>query len=133
MKRLIIFILIFAFLILGVAVVTGASNKDICAIKKKILKNPGDAIPYLQLGHALLKSGQYQDATTPLTKAMELEPNFAKTHYSLGIAYGTLGKHLEKIKAFEETIRIQPSFAGVHFKLGVARRTRKTSRGGRKL
>ncbi len=47
MKRLITFILIFAFLILAVAVVRGESNKDIRAIKKKILKNSGDAIPYL--------------------------------------------------------------------------------------
>ena len=123
MKRLITFILIFAFLILAVAVVRGESNKDIRAIKKKILKNSGDAIPYLQMGHTLLKSGQYQEATIPLTKANELEPNFAEAHYSPGIANGALGKHLEKIKVFDETTRIQPSFAGGHFKLGVAHTT----------
>ena len=38
MKLLITFILIFDFLILGVAVVTGESNKDIRAIKKENLK-----------------------------------------------------------------------------------------------
>ncbi len=92
MKRLITFILIFAFLILAVAVVRGESNKDIRAIKKKILINSGDAIPYLQMGHTLLKSGQYQEATIPLAKANELEPNFAEAHYSPGIAYGGFGE-----------------------------------------
>ncbi len=48
MKRLIIFTLILSLLVLGVTIVTGASDKDILAIKKEILKNPGDAIPYLQ-------------------------------------------------------------------------------------
>ena len=48
MKRLIIFTLILSLLVLGVTIVTGASDKDILTIKKEILKNPGDAIPYLQ-------------------------------------------------------------------------------------
>ncbi len=44
------------------------------------------------MGHTLLKSGQYQEATIPLTKANELEPNFAEAHYSPGIAYGGFGE-----------------------------------------
>ena len=62
---------------------------------------------FVGLGQALMQSGDYQGAVTPLKRALELSPDLAGAHQLLGFALLAAGyaneaiPHLEKVQALD--------------------------------
>ncbi len=72
------------------------------------------------LGVALEKKGQTDEAIRQYQEAIRLKPDFAETHGNLGAILGTQGQTDEAIRQFQEVIRLVPDDAAAHYNLGTA-------------
>jgi len=72
------------------------------------------------LGIALYREGQINEAISQYREALGLEPNYAEAHYNLGAALAVQGQTDEAIRQFQEAIRIKPDYAEAHSNLGTA-------------
>jgi tetratricopeptide (TPR) repeat protein len=72
------------------------------------------------LGNALDKKGQTDEAIRHYQEAIRLHPDYALAHNNLGKALGGQGQTDEAIRQFQETIRLKPDHADAHCNLGVA-------------
>lgn len=62
------------------------------------------------LGVALWKSGQSDEAIQTLQRAVERYPGQAKLHNVLGIVFNSKGQRADAIAQFQEALRIDPAF-----------------------
>ena len=72
------------------------------------------------LGNALDKKGQINEAIRHWQEAIRLHPEYALAHNNLGKALGGQGQTDEAIRQLQETIRLKPDHADAHCNLGVA-------------
>jgi protein O-mannosyl-transferase len=72
------------------------------------------------LGYALGKRGQSDEAIRQYQAAIRLKPNYAEAHSNLGAALNNKGQIDEAIRQFQETMRLKPNVADVHSNLGAA-------------
>jgi len=77
-------------------------------------------VAHNDLGIALGKKGQTDEAIIQIQEAIRLNPNFAEAHYNLGVALDENGQTDEAINQFLEAIRLQPDDADAHYNLGMA-------------
>ncbi len=57
------------------------------AYQKAIALNPNNSWSYNNLGDALLKVQQWQEAVDSLRRAIELKPDFVWSHYKFGRSF----------------------------------------------
>ena len=79
-----------------------------------------DAVAYNNRGIAYARKGQYDQAISDYTKALEINPRYAKAHYSRGIAYARKGQHDQAISDYTKALEISPRFAKAYNNRGVA-------------
>jgi tetratricopeptide (TPR) repeat protein len=72
------------------------------------------------LGLALLKNGNVDEAIHHFQTALEIRPGFAEAHYNLGCALLKKGSVDEAIHHFQQALRIKPDSAEAHNNLGNA-------------
>ena len=72
------------------------------------------------LGVALIKRGQLDEAVTRLQGAIRIAPNYAEAHNNLGTALAMQGRLEEAIARFQESVRLKPRSAQAHNDLGAA-------------
>jgi Tfp pilus assembly protein PilF len=72
------------------------------------------------LGIALGKKGQTDEAIRQLQAALRLKPDQAETRNNLGAALGKKGQIDEAIRQLQEALRLKPDYADAHFNLGNA-------------
>ncbi len=72
------------------------------------------------LGNALAKKGQIDEAIRQLQAALRLKPDFANAYNNLGYALFQKGQMDEAIRQFEQAIRLEPVYADAHNNLGYA-------------
>jgi protein O-mannosyl-transferase len=72
------------------------------------------------LGAALAKKGQFDEAIRQCQEALRLKPDFADAHNNLGAAFGKKGQIDEAISQYQETVRLKPDHALAHYNLGAA-------------
>jgi Flp pilus assembly protein TadD len=74
------------------------------------------------LGDALLKKGNVDEAIAHFQKALQIEPDYAEAHNNLGNALFQEGNVDEAIAHFQKALQINPDDAGIHNNLGKALR-----------
>ena len=71
-------------------------------------------------GLAYGEKGDYERAIEALTKAIELNPNYAIAYYNRGLACGEKGDYERAIKNYSTAIDLQPDLAEAHYNRGEA-------------
>jgi protein O-mannosyl-transferase len=70
------------------------------------------------LGVALLRKGQVDEAAALLQETTRLAPRFATGHYGLGDALAAQGRYEEAVLQYEETLKLQPNNTDALLHLG---------------
>jgi tetratricopeptide (TPR) repeat protein len=79
-----------------------------------------DSVEWFEKGYATAASGNFSDAVTAYTKAVENNPQFAAAYRNRGIAYTNLGKHNQAIGDYNKAIKINPKQAVAYNNRGTA-------------
>ena len=82
--------------------------------------NLGTAFVEMNLGDALARKGQPDEAMAHFEQAIKLQPDYAEAYYNRGNVLYAKGRIDEAITDFEKTLQIQPNDADAHTGLGNA-------------
>ncbi|HEY1422522.1 MAG TPA: tetratricopeptide repeat protein, partial [Candidatus Acidoferrum sp.] len=66
---------------------------------------------HFNLGNALLKSGDAEDAVEHFQRALQGEPDFAEAHYSLGTALLQQGRESDALTQFQQAVQLKPDYS----------------------
>ena len=71
-----------------------------------------------ELGVEYLREGNYELSKTKLTKALELEPNYAPAHDAIAVLYEKVGENQLAEKHYKKALRLKPDSARGHNNYG---------------
>jgi tetratricopeptide (TPR) repeat protein len=81
---------------------------------------PDSAWAWYNYGDVLLALRRYEEAISPLSKAIQLSPSTALFHYDLGLALFNLNRHEEASQEFAGIVAIDPDLKRASSVLGLA-------------
>ena len=82
----------------------------------EILKiNSGDKLALLARGSVYLKMGNSKKATTDFSRALEIDPNYAKAYHLRGLARELAGEDDEAHKDFTKAIEVDPEYGAAYY------------------
>jgi len=106
---------------LGVALARqGKNSVHASEMAAKLL--PGDAGAHNNLGNALVRIGQVDQAVASYRRALALNPNFSDAHNNLGNALSELGQFEAAAASYRRALEINPQLSEAHNQLGNALR-----------
>ncbi|MFQ5976091.1 MAG: tetratricopeptide repeat protein [Candidatus Hydrothermarchaeales archaeon] len=82
-----------------------------------------EAITYNNRGVAYGKSGEYSNAISEFSKAIEINPKYADIYFNRGLAYRELEEYSKAISDYTKAIEINPSWAMPYYNRGLAYRS----------
>jgi tetratricopeptide (TPR) repeat protein len=85
-----------------------------------LFRRRGDLQALKQLGLKAVSAGLMQKALDAFDRALAIDPQDARIHYSRGLALALLGRIDKALAAFDEALKINPQFAEVHCSRGLA-------------
>ena len=77
-------------------------------------------VAHNNLGTALEKKGQMEEAFQHYQEAMRLKPGNVEAHNNLGVAFGRKGQMDEAVKQYQAALRLKPDHADARNNLGAA-------------
>ncbi|MBP8984479.1 MAG: tetratricopeptide repeat protein [Syntrophobacterales bacterium] len=78
-----------------------------------------NATEWFQRGTSLWESEKYDGAIEAFTKAIELNPKYAKAYRNRGITYASLGNYRQAIKELDKAIELDPKNALAYVSRGL--------------
>jgi tetratricopeptide (TPR) repeat protein len=87
-----------------------------------LTKMPENPRAWVNLARAHFNEGDARQALQELTKAVELDPDYADARVNRGIAYQALGALDDARHDFDQAIALEPDVAGHYFRRGVVSR-----------
>jgi adenylate cyclase len=93
-------------------------DEAIPLLQKAIRLNPNaDPVTFLNLGHALRMTGQFEEAVSAFKKALQRAPHHVVAHIGIGATYSLMGREKEARAEAEEILRINPKFSLDYYKI----------------
>ena len=77
-------------------------------------------IGHMNLGDALFKTGQVDEAIAQCQQALQINPDQARVHINLGDALFKMGRVDEAIAQYQQALQIEPDYAEAHINFGNA-------------
>jgi tetratricopeptide (TPR) repeat protein len=77
-------------------------------------------LAHFNLGNALDRKGQTDEAIRQYQEALRLKPKLAEVHNNLGNLFSKKGQTDEALRQFQEATRLKPELAEAHYNLGNA-------------
>src|ERR1700693_5582592 len=105
--------------VLGLAL-TRQGKDALQALKMASQLLPNDAGVHNNLGNALGRLGQLDEAVASYRRALVLNPDFAEAHNNLGHALLDLGQMDEAVASCRRALELKPRYAEAHDTLGNA-------------
>ena len=90
-----------------------------CATTRQTQFKSSDAEAYNNRGFAYCEMGQYDQAISDFSKAIEINPRLAHAYNNRGWAYIKKWQYDQAISDFNKTIEIDPGFAEAYFNRAV--------------
>ena len=78
------------------------------------------AVAHYNWGMAYAEQGNFAQAVTELTLAIQKEPGWVMPFFTLGVIYGNQGELDRAIQAWERATQLDADFAKAHYNLAVA-------------
>ena len=88
--------------------------------KKALAHTEHNHIAHSNLGDALLKKGQLDEAVTEFRKALEIDPDYPEANNNLGYALTKKGKWADAIPFYRAALRVRPNYSQAHNNLGIS-------------
>ncbi|AGC43771.1 hypothetical protein MYSTI_02455 [Myxococcus stipitatus DSM 14675] len=117
---------------LGLVVFLGATARteaqmetwqsDVTLWVNAVESSPGAVTPLVQLGEALLRAGEVEEAILALERARMLHPEHLNAASQLARAYVEAGRPAQARELMMTAVRAHPDASGFHFILGLAHR-----------
>lgn len=101
------------------ATASGEKKKQDTAAYNQTIKEL-NATEWFDKGYVAGNAGNWAEALTALSKAIELNPQFAMAYYNRGVAYRKLGNTNQAIKDYNKAIELNPQDAKAYVNRGVA-------------
>lgn len=98
-------------------------QKAIDAYQQAIKRNARSAPAMRNLARALLLAQKPSDATNPLSRAMQLEPDHPGSSYLSGLMHIQLSQFEQAIPHLEKAARLDPQIAAIRYQLASAYQT----------
>ncbi|WP_338867899.1 tetratricopeptide repeat protein [Myxococcus stipitatus] len=98
----------------------GTWKSDVSLWVNAVESSPGAVTPLLQLGDALLRAGEPEEAILALERARVLKPEHQNAASQLARAYVDAGRPAEARELMKAAVRAHPKASGFHFVLGLA-------------
>ncbi len=89
------------------------------AMRTALKLDPLSMIINAHMGYALFCAGQYDEALEHLTKALQLDPDFALTYWPLGAVHFWKGNGEESVRAFRSLVELTHGALGLGY-MGLA-------------
>ena len=80
-------------------------------VQETIRIKPDYAEAHNNLGIALGRKGQTDEAISEYQEALRIKPDYPDAHNGLGVALGMKGRIDEAISQFQEALRLKPDYA----------------------
>ena len=102
--------------VIAVLVLTACSSSSEV---REVKKEPAVAArANTELGVEYLREGNYELSKTKLTKALELEPNYAPAHDAIAVLYARVGENKLAEKHYKKALQLNPDSARGHNNYG---------------
>ncbi len=95
----------------------------IAPLRDAAARRPGVAAIHLELGLALLETGDTANAIASLRSALTLDQTLAHAWLGLGVAYETLGDARSAMTSYDRATGVQPALAEAWFRSGALAHT----------
>ncbi|MDY6974117.1 MAG: tetratricopeptide repeat protein [Thermodesulfobacteriota bacterium] len=95
-------------------------NNSIALFEHAVDVTPRNHVAHVNLGLALTRKGNLEEAGIHYAEAIRLKPGLPKPRYNLATVLARQGRFDEAIAQFSEALRIKPDYAEAHLNLGVA-------------
>jgi len=79
----------------------------------------GNYLAHNNLGAALARKGNYEEALSHYQEALKIRPSYADALYNMGEAQAALGKPKEAERYYRLALTVKPNFAEAHNNLGI--------------
>ncbi len=111
----------FAWNALGVVTLENKkkSNEAIKYFKSALGLAPGFYEARVNLGDALVDTGQFEEGVAELNKAIRRYPNLSPAYISLGLVLRKAKKYDRAIRVLQQAIKAEPKNSRAHYSLGV--------------
>lgn len=97
----------------------GDIEPAVALLESLAVSHPDYAGPFLNLGIAYSRAGQWPEAEQAIKMAIARKPDSAVAYNQLGIVYRKLGRFQDAAGAYQRALEIQPDYALAHLNLGV--------------